>query len=895
MIGTTLGHYRILERLGKGGMGEVFLADDTKLGRKVALKVLTEELASDSDWRQRFEREARAVAALNHPNIVTIHSVEEANGVLFLTLELVDGDTLASHIPPGGLPLDKILAFAIPLTDAVGAAHQRGITHRDLKPVNVMVTSDRRIKVLDFGLAKLAETEQAAMGVTMPADLTGAGRIMGTTAYMSPEQAEGKAVDPRSDVFTLGVMLYEMAVGERPFKGDTQVSLLSSIIKDTPTAVTDLKKELPRDLARIVGHCLAKDPEDRYQTAKDLRNDLRSLKTDLDSGAVQADSGVARPVMVSRRRFSPVAIVGAAGVVAAIGLGAWAVIRSRGAAPAAVESKGAFDAVTLTRLTTTGTAGLAAISDDGRYVAYVVAEEGKQGLWLRQVATSSNVQIVPPADMRFSGVTFSPDGNYVYYASYPRGEQYGALYQVPVLGGSARRIVEDVDGIVSFSPDGSQFVFVRGFPENGGSAVMLTDAKTMTARELARRKDSETFLLESIAWSPDGRTIAVPGTHAGRVHAEVVYVDSSSGAQRVVETPAWRAVTHVAWLPDGSGLLVNAQEASGESGATQIWLLPYPDGKARQVTNDLGTYTGLSVSEAVRSFVSVRNELRAKIYVVPEGDSTRATAITSGAGTDDGVEGLAWTPDDRLVYTSSAGGNTDIWIMDADGLNRSQLTTTPGADSWPSVTPDGRAVVFTSERDGGRALWRMEIDGGRQQKLVPANVRVRPMLSADGKEVYYGDEKARQNFRVSIDGGTPTPLPDVLGSGGAAGVELPEGFHEAAPSPDGRLISGHYLAREQRGERMVVITPGRADGVLRMPTVPVPAQWSPDSKSLLYIDTRRGISNLWRHPIGSGAASQITKFTNDRIFRYALSKKQSRWAIVRGDISRDVVLVSERK
>jgi hypothetical protein len=576
MIGTTLGHYRILERLGKGGMGEVFLADDTKLGRKVALKVLTEELASDGDWRQRFEREARAVAALNHPNIVTIHSVEEASGVLFLTLELVDGDTLASHIPPGGLPLDKILTFAIPLTDAVGAAHQRGITHRDLKPVNVMVTSDRRIKVLDFGLAKLAETEQAAMGVTMPADLTGAGRIMGTTAYMSPEQAEGKAVDPRSDVFTLGVMLYEMAVGERPFKGDTQVSLLSSIIKDTPTAVTDLKKDLPRDLARIVGHCLAKDPEDRYQTAKDLRNDLRSLKTDLDSGAVQADSGVRRPVTVSRPRFSPVAIVAAVGVVAAIGLGTWAVMRSRGPAPAAVESKGAFDAVTLTRLTTTGTAGLAAISDDGRYVAYVVAEEGKQGLWLRQVATSSNVQIVPPADARFSGVTFSPDGNYVYYSSYPRGEQLGALYQVPVLGGSARRLVEDVDGIVSFSPDGLQFAFVRGFPENGGSAVMLTDAKTMTARELARRKDSERFLLESIAWSPDGRTIAVPGTHAGRVHAEVVYVDSTSGAQRVVETPTWRAVTHVAWLPDGSGLLVNAQEASGESGATQIWLLPYP-------------------------------------------------------------------------------------------------------------------------------------------------------------------------------------------------------------------------------------------------------------------------------------------------------------------------------
>ncbi len=253
MVGTSIGHYHIVESLGKGGMGEVYAAEDTRLGRRVALKVLSPGLAMDADRRERFEREARAVAALNHPNIVTIYSVEEADGVPFLTLELVEGRTLDALIPLGGLPLDRILAYAIPLADAVGAAHQRGITHRDLKPGNVMIGDDGRVKVLDFGLAKLKESN-ASLAASLPTqELTGEGRIVGTVAYMSPEQAEGKPVDPRSDVFSLGVVLFEMATSQRPFKGDTQVSLLSAIIKDTPTSLTDLKADLPRDLRASSG------------------------------------------------------------------------------------------------------------------------------------------------------------------------------------------------------------------------------------------------------------------------------------------------------------------------------------------------------------------------------------------------------------------------------------------------------------------------------------------------------------------------------------------------------------------------------------------------------------------------------------------------------------------
>jgi eukaryotic-like serine/threonine-protein kinase len=392
IAGAHLGPYVIVAPLGSGGMGDVYRARDPRLNRDVAIKVLPALGADHPERRERFTREAQAVAALNHPNIVTIHSVEEANGTAFLTMEIVEGRSLADALVQGALPIDRLLKVAIAVADAIAAAHQKGITHRDLKPGNVMLGEHDqagRVKVLDFGLAKLVNAPADASGMTTvaAAPITGEGRILGTVAYMSPEQAEGKPIDARSDLFSLGVVLFEMATGQRPFTGDTNMSVISAILRDTPKSVSDLKAGLPPELGRIIRRALAKDPERRYQTAKDLRNDLEELKASLDSGELTATAPQSRSTL-SRRWWAA-----ALATVAAVLVGAGAYLWRQ-----TDDSPTPFERLEVRRLTTTGTALLAAISPDGRYIVHVHNEGGQQSLWMRQIATGSNVQIAAPAD-----------------------------------------------------------------------------------------------------------------------------------------------------------------------------------------------------------------------------------------------------------------------------------------------------------------------------------------------------------------------------------------------------------------------------------------------------------------------------------------------------------------
>jgi serine/threonine protein kinase/Tol biopolymer transport system component len=888
-VGSRLGHYVIEAMLGSGGMGVVYAAEDTKLGRRVALKVLPQSIALDPERRQRFEREARAVAALNHPNIVTVHSVEEDSGVIFLTMELVEGKMLSELIAPGGLTVDRILRIAIPLADAIAAAHERGIMHRDLKPANIMMASGGRVKVLDFGLAKLRDERLPGEGVTtLPAkELTGEGRILGTVAYMSPEQAEGKPIDHRSDVFSLGVVLYELATGERPFKGDTSVSVISSIIKDTPPSVVDIKPALPRDLSRIIKRALVKDPEHRYQTAKDLRNDLETLKEELDSGGAHAPVPPPQRAEVARAKNAKLAAATVA-IGALVMVGLWYARRQDTASKPAEP----FQNVTLSRLTSTGRATAAALSPDGRYVVHVVDQDERQSLWVRQAATTSNVQIVAPDMVRYDGVTFAPDGNYIYYVVYPYQQNFSVVYQIPVLGGTPRKILDDVDTPVSFSPDGKRFAFLRGYQSRGEIALMVANADGSGERSVSSRKIPLTYPTTAVAWSPDGATIAVHAVIDATRRAGLFAVDVQTGRETRIGETLWDEILGVSWLSDGSGLIVTGRDLS-VTPSSQVSHVSYPAGTARRVTNDLNHYAQMSLSADSRTLVTVQGDQNANVWVMPAADSDAARQASTGHF--DGSFGVSWTPDGRVVYVSDASGNLDIWAANADGTNAHQLTVDPKSDRFPTVTPDGRYIVFHSDRGEAGHLWRMDVDGTNQRQLAADPGAFWPLISPDSQWVYYTSyaKPQRTIWKVPIDGGTAVHLtaswPGEASQG--EGLFFDPTITPRAISPDGTRFAASYADAARRGFRVGVF-PINGGTPIRFDISSATVAWTRDGSGLVHLDPRDP-SNLYVQPVAGGKSRPLTAFKTDLIFNFAISADGRQYAISRGTVTNDVVVIRD--
>src|SRR6266540_1423329 len=804
--GQTISHYRILSLLGEGGMGTVYLAEDTKLHRNVSLKFLSANFMQDQERLRRFEQEARAISALNHPNTLTIHEISETDGQRFIATEFIEGQTLRERLR-SGVDIDEALDIAVQVASALAAAHRVNIVHRDIKPENIIIRKDDGlVKVLDFGLAKVTQPIRTGTNSELATEVianTSPGVVMGTVAYMSPEQAHGDAVDERTDIWSLGVVLYEMVAGCTPFVAATSNEIISTILSKEPTPLlARYSRLIPERLEEIVQKALTKNRDERYQTSKDLLIDLKRLKQSLelkagiersasseangggqleragdravtsaaDSGPAALRTGYRHSVSSAEYIVSEIkqhkqsaAIVFALFLVATAGLafGLYKVgIRNKG------KPSADFQTIKMSRLTNTGNVKGAIISPDSKYVAYVIDDAGRQSLWVRHISTSSIVQTVPPAEAEYYGITFSPDGGYVYYDKQDKNGLIGVLHQVPVLGSNSRRVLEDIDGPIAFSPDGKQIAFVR-LTLKGEGYLMVANSDGSDVRILATRKVPSNFNGRP-AWSPDGGVIFCPGRNrdASGQYANVVKVRVADGTEEQFTSQRWQGVQEVAWLRDGGGLLVNAN--------TQIWHLSYPEGEARKVTNDSNNYSGVSVSADSSVMVTTQTNSLSSIWVMAsDGANRSAEEVTTRTGN----EGPVWTADGKIIYASNANGNWDLWVMDADGGNRKQLTLNAGQNGYPSVSADGQYVVFVSNQTGFFHVWRMDKDGSNLKQMTKGGGEASPDCAPDGRWVVYvsRDQIKPTLWKIPLDGGTPVQLTDKFS--GAPQI-----------SPDGKLV-----------------------------------------------------------------------------------------------------------
>jgi serine/threonine protein kinase len=813
--GTHLNHYRILRQLGAGGMGEVYEAEDTRLKRRVALKILPPETGADPDRRARFDREAQAVAALNHPNIVTIHSVEECGATRFLTMEVVDGSTLDKLVPPTGLPLPELLKYALPLVDAVSAAHEHGIVHRDLKPANVMVTPDGRVKVLDFGVAKLVDL--SGVGVTnMPtmAIATSAGQIVGTAPYMSPEQAKGRPIDHRSDLFSLGIVFYEMATGVRPFRGETSFSVLAAIMRDEPAPVAQVRAGIPPALERIISDCLEKDPGKRPQSARDLRHRLEAL------AAVPAPAQ--RPAATPMRTGIAVAalLLLAAGAIYAVRR--W---------PLSNDSTN-LGTPAFTRVTyESGVKHGPSLSSDGRELLYASQPTpGRHHIFLRRIdGSGTTTDLSQSSTGSDTTPTFSPDGRSIAFASSRQNSQ--GIFVMTRSGEGVRRLTNGGFD-PSWTPDGDEIVFSTQSGRDADGRETPSELWMVNLATGLKRKIAGTDAVDPRV-SPDGKLVAfwaLPVNASGNQFAGAdrdVWIQPIAGGPRIQVTNSESTDWNPAWSADGRFLFFS----SDRGGAMNIWRVAIdpttgkPSGDPTAITapapyvGDMsvgadGTvaYTALDYDQPVRA-----------IAFDPQ------AAEVQGSPRDIAAGHRMWlhpdvSPDGRLLTMRSFRAQEDVWVVGTDGAGLRNLTNDPARDRGSRFAPDG-SILYYSSRGGTYRFWTIRPDGSDNRLLTPAAAALNyPLASPDGRRVAGTNPNTNEQF--IFDARDWTKPPEQLPASGRDQTYLRDW------SPDGTRLA----AADTSNTLMVFDVAARIWERVGAGALP---RWLPDSRRLVAVSRGR--------------------------------------------------------
>ncbi len=928
LVGQRVKHYEIVALIGEGGMGEVYLAKDTMLGRRVALKLLPEYVSKDPDRLRRFKQEARTASTLSHPNVSVIHEIgETTDGRPFIAMEYIEGVTLRERMNARAMKLGDAIDIAIQIGDALTAAHEAGVIHRDIKPENIMIRRDGYVKVLDFGLAKLTERRQVDTRATLSTLLVNStpGTVMGTAGYMSPEQARGVEVDHRTDIWSLGVVLYEMVAGQPPFAGATPTDVVVAIVEKEQPPIARHVTHAPAELERIVRKGLRKDPEDRYQIVKEMAIDLRSLRKDLElesqldrsinpaidaqgreSAIAGPSTGQERAIDTDQLRASRLTTVSQPTGRRSLwtmgaGLAALALLIIAGSVFAVYKfikreeaTPPRFQRLSVTKLTTNGNALFAAISPDGKYVAYVKSEAGRESLWLRQVGSAGNLEIASPKEGHYLGVAFSPEGNSIYYGYTSTGANDSVeIYKVPTLGTGARPTkVNPGEGPSTLSHDGKRLASLRHSRANETDSLIVANADGSNEQTLLTRKWPDRLAWDwssAPAWTSDDQNLdlALINSDASGFYITIHELHLADRSEKTISLAPQRFEQpgSVSLLSDASAVLLSgrAQGASFE----QIWYLGR-DGSVRALTNDLSDYRAVMLTADSKSLVTTQTQTLSNIWVAPKGENTGATQVTSGLGR---YFDLTWAPDGKIVYASDASGSADIYEIGTNGSEVRQLTAGMKRNYAPAVSADNRFIAFHSNRSGVFQIWRIDRDGSNPVQLTFGNSESHwPQFAPDGKSVIYQHFEAGMSgtlWRVPLEGGTPS--------------RMTEGFAvRPAVSPDGKWLAFWQNAGQPNAPwrlGLYSLESGKPFKTFDVaPTVQVSwdtgLHWAGDSRSVTYAHNRGGIENLWAQPIDGGPAKQVTNFTDSKIFSFDWSR-DGNLVTSKGVITRDVVLISD--